>query len=174
MKNKSIYLMIILGIIIFIGVYSLIISRGRRMPSLELQISLQKSTYRLGSTIPVSVSLKNTGDINLLINSRMAVNFLGAPESLRDITFNITDPVGKTVPFTARVNTRSLTAKDIAILSPGELINKLYNLDELYDISSIGSYEISVTYQNTTTIDDYETVWKGEITSNTLTIEIIP
>jgi len=144
------------------------------MPNLGLQINLQRSTYRLGSTIPVSVSLKNTGDINLLINSRMAVNFLGAPESLRDITFNITDPLGKIVPFTARVNTRSLTAKDIAILSPGEMIDKIYNIDELYDISNVGSYEISVTYQNTTAIDDYKTVWKGEITSTSLTIEIIP
>jgi len=55
----------------------------------ELTLELSKNTYKSGEPITGMLTLRNTGDSELLVNGRMAPNEQTAPERLRDIVFSI-------------------------------------------------------------------------------------
>jgi hypothetical protein len=162
-------------ILVFVGMivgFSLIVRKQGERTSLTLEISSQGSKYQLGVKIPVLVHITNTGYFNVDINRRMVVNFSGSPNSLRDVTFIIKKPSGETIPFLARVNVRPVREEAVITLAPGETVSKAYDLGELYDLSQTGFYEITAIYQNPSEIGENDKVWKGELKSNTLIIEI--
>lgn len=144
------------------------------MAELTLTLSMDKSTYRLGESMRVSTSLQNTGDKDVIIHNRMALNSPNAPELVRDITYIIMGPTGERVPFLARVSVRPTNTDDFIVLSPGETIEQSYNIDEFYYIRDIGSYTIFAVYQNMLDSDNNIPIWKGELTSNSEMFEITP
>jgi hypothetical protein len=174
MTRKIICLVLIFGMSISLGGCNFTTTEGDKVQSLMLEIGLEKTRYQFGDTIPVSVKLINAGDSDIVINKRMAVNVSGAPKSLREITFNVTGPSGEYIPFTTKINVRRTTAEDLIILSPGETIEKVYNINKLYDIKNVGVYSISAVYQNSIGTDQSDLTWKDKVISNTTTFEIIP
>jgi hypothetical protein len=144
------------------------------MNKLSLTLSLSKSTYQLGEDIHASIRLKNIGSEDVVVNKRMALNFFAAPEELRDITFIITGATGETIPFSARVYVRPITPNDFIVLAPGESIDSSYNIGKMYDLKKSGSFIIYAVYQNVINTGNNAKAWKGELTSNSERLEIIP
>lgn len=173
MKIRLIFLTIFLFVVVLItSKLGENTSEGDNMVDLKLILSLDKTIYQPNEKIRASISLKNVGNDELIVNRRMTLNFSAAPSKFRDISFTITGPSGKTIPFTARVNVRALTEKDFVSLSPGETIDVSYDIERMYDLQHVGSYSIFAVYQNTINPETEKPAWQGEITSNVVIFEI--
>ena len=174
MKNKYIYLALALITVVSITFYYIMSSWNDQMKKLILEIEMDKSTNQFNNPIFVIVRLKNLGDDPVTVNGRMSVNYPNAPDALRDITFIVTDPNGEPVSFKASVNIRPPEKEDILVLSPGEMIEKKYNIVILYSIEEIGSYSAYAIYHNSFETDHNILTWKGELPSNIVRFEVTP
>jgi hypothetical protein len=174
MKNKLILLLLVFLISISLIGCNLATIKGDEVESLMLETNVEKTKYQSSDPILVSVKLTNTGDNDVVINQRMAINYSSAPKSLREITFTVTGPSGENIPFTAKTNVRRVKTEDLVVLSPGETIEKVYDINLFYNIKNTGVYSISAIYQNSIEIDKNDLTWKDKVISNTTTFEVVP
>lgn len=140
--------------------------RGNQMPELSLTLSLDKAIYNRGESVLALATLSNITNKDLLINSRVAINFPTAPDLLRDIMFNIYKPSGNLSSFIARVNIRPATSNDFIILPAGEKFEIHYNLAKYYNLNEIGNYSVTAIYNNIIDPEGNRIAWKGEVSSN--------
>lgn len=155
-------------------ILSVMLSRGDRMTELRLMLSLDKAEYRSGDSIHASIILKNTGNQDIVVRKRMVPGPPYTPKEAKEVVFVINGPSGEiNPPF--RIQASPLTPDDFILLSPGETVVNTFDIQKIYHLTEIGTYSISVVYQNMMNPGSFhKEAWKGEITSNVVSFEIIP
>jgi hypothetical protein len=142
---------------------------------LYLNLSADKVSYASGENIEATLELSNEYEQSVLVNKRMVLNLQPVLGSLGEVYFKITDTQGKEADFAVRVNVRFPEEEDFIYLKPGEVISQTYLLNKWYNIPPTpGEYSVQAIYQNNEDPNGGEEAWKGEITSNIISISIEP
>jgi len=176
MKIRLIVLAALLIIVVILIGYQLgmDLPTGDKTTDLTIALRMDKTNYKPGEPIRALMTLKNAGSKDIVVKQRVAVNLPGMPGEVRDIVFMIKGPLGDVHP-SFRVTVRHLLPEDFVVLSPGETIEKSFDIQKIYDLTDIGPYSVSVVYQNAQDPGPFHRrAWKGEITSNVVDFEIVP
>jgi hypothetical protein len=140
------------------------------MMSLRLGLSSEKDSYDLDETIWVTVRLINEGDQSLTVNGRLLLNHASAPETVRDLYFEIVGPDGYSNRRLFRVNAGSPKESDLVELQPGDSHERAIELTRFHSLHLAGEYRITAHYLSATAIAGHE-VWLGSLQSEPLVIE---
>ncbi len=139
--------------------------------TLVLNLSIDKDTYHEGEAITATLHLENASTQEVVIKKRLAVNAVFAPAAYRDVAFIVADADGNRKDFRARVNLGAPKPNDFGLLKPGDSIQQIYTITRYYDVTKPGAYTIKAFYYNESSLDD-KAVWQGEISSNTIKLNI--
>jgi hypothetical protein len=138
---------------------------------LTFSISFNKTVYALGEPIVCTMTLKNTGSTALVVNNRFLVN---NPMGPHEVSFQITDPVLKQMPFDIKVNASSQSNYYVSL--PGGAIDTFScNLADYFDFTVKGLYKVAAFYENKLNAPislGLPSAWKGRLRSNKLTFTI--
>jgi len=138
---------------------------------LMLMLELDKSTYQSDEPITGTLTLRNTGESEVLVNGRMAPNEQTAPERLRDIVFSIRGPAGEFLIPKILINMRAPRDTDFVMLTPGDSIEKEIGLDEIYAFAQPGTYSVQAIYLNVSD-PEVSVAWKGQLSSDVVTFRL--
>jgi hypothetical protein len=100
MKNKSYQLLVwfsVMPILLLTScspIQRTATSTGSQYIALELTLELDQSVYSNYQAIAANLSLKNTGDSNLVVHARMVPGLPSSPAPFRDISFEIVSSSG--------------------------------------------------------------------------------
>lgn len=161
MKMKKIILHPVLAAIMII----LVSSGYLNGQELSFTISLDKTNYNKGEQISCTMMLKNISSKDIVVNNRFLVN---RPSGPHEISFQITDPDIKMVPFSSKVNASS-KSKKFLILHPGQTEIRTYILTEDFELTETGNYNIAAYYENrfdAPALSKMTAAWKGNLKSN--------
>lgn len=157
----------------------IIVSACRPQEDLHLLVTTGRETYLKGECISVQVTLQNRGSDNLLIQTRMAVDFLAEIPAFGDVGFVITSPSGRVIEFDQLTRVRMVNLEDFKVLDAGKTYPLEHPLE--YPITSFyapfdeaGTYSVQAIYENKRDPGDGRSAWKGRITSNTVTFTLEP
>ncbi len=134
---------------------------------LELVLSTEKSVYKVGEPIMATLRLENVANEPIYVKKRMFVGAIGSPIEFRDVFFLIDGS------FFPRVHGPELSDADFGYLNPGDGIEKSWDLVHLYLLDDPGLYYVAAIYQNSHDPENGPPSWRGEIRSNTISVEII-
>ncbi len=137
---------------------------------LQLGVTSAKTSYRLSDTIYVTVTLRNAGTAPLAVNGRLLLNHETAPESVRDLYFEINGPPGYSNQRLFRVNAGSPTERDVVTLKAGGTQERAIELTRFYSLHLPGKYTLIAHYLNATPISGFD-VWQGTLLSSPLVLE---
>ncbi len=139
---------------------------------LMLTLKLDQSVYTETEAIHAILSLSNSGQEELVVNSRMAANNSVAPELVRDLEFVIVSPSGQKAEFKVKVNVSPLGNDDFTTLAAASSVQANYDLVTFYSLNETGNYSIYAVYENQLNPTDGRNAWKGRIESNKIEFEI--
>ncbi len=148
--------------------------------ALELTLRFEQTTYYVSEPVVAVVTLRNIGKEAILINSRMAMDLPYRPSPIREIAFKVTTPSGENYWPSVKINNWFVQSSDFVALSPGDYMEKNYNLSaSSYEFIEGGVYRVVANYQNNIDPsyidpDDTRIAWKGELNSNEVFLTIIP
>lgn len=104
----------------------------------QVDLNFEKSIFGFNETVPVRVSISNTGESEIKI-LRWITPVDGVKGNLFSLTLN-----GRAVEYTGAIFKRAApTEADYLTLQPGETIVKTVNLADYYDLSQNGYYQIT-------------------------------
>jgi hypothetical protein len=135
-------------------------------------VVLLKSRYRYSGWHPirVTVMVENQGMEPVLINGRMQFNQYPKPG---EVSFIIEGPHGDYMPIRKAIDPGSLADDDIAVLRPGESVEREVDLRDMYGIRHSGPYRIQAIYYNGAYDErDGLTMWRGAIASEPTQITV--
>ena len=164
--------MVWLAIAFFIAGCSLIAPTQQNEGELVLTLSLDANNYTTDAPIQATVQLQNAGKERPLVNRRMALSSPSAPRELREVVFVVIGPTGTELPLGARINLRLPQSSDFATLAPGAVIQRDYALRQFFSFHQPGQYTITAVYQNSSDPPSGNESWKGEVSSNSVTIAV--
>lgn len=137
--------------------------------ALSFALTVPAGPIPAAQTVIMNLTLVNTGDKKVFVNTRFAV----VPQ-IGDVRPTIKTSE-KEVPFPFRVRLASLDASDFLALEPGEAVVAGCNLSKTYRLKEAGKYQISATYVNETVPDPLkkEPVFVGEVTCEPVMLELV-
>jgi hypothetical protein len=141
---------------------------------LVVTLELEKDAYSLTDVINAKIILANNGKTNVIVNSRMALNFSAALASDRDIELIISQPSGDAVPFIVKLRIAPLANGDFVVLESGDSIQQSYDLRDYYQLDEIGEYTITAIYENQSDPSKGICTWKGKLESNKVSFTLTP
>ena len=159
-------------------------SCGGGANALGASISMPKDQFAVDEPIPIDIILKNVSSEPQTVNARLAVNDKEAPGPFREVTMRIKMPSGEEAMFRSDLRIGPPGAADFQTLEPGKSIESTVDIARLYVLDQKGEYEVTVTYENTSSGPSVLDETSGEImqedigaeqgrnTSNTLTFTI--
>src|SRR5687768_324658 len=113
--------------------------------SARLVVTLKaKERYR-SKPVVVTVMLTNQALDPLLINSRMLFNKYPLPG---EISFQIHGPDNKEYPLVKAIAPFDLRDTDLTVLPPGQTMEQIADLTDLYGVRKRGKYRIQAIYYN--------------------------
>lgn len=138
---------------------------------LDFTIELADDTFKVGDSIPVTLTLTNAGQQSAVVNIRMAPNAQHAPDETRDVTFTVRSPSGDELPLGVFINVRGPRDDNFAELAPGESVSTTIDLATLFSFSEPGKYTVQAVYTN---VNDPSSgvAWKGQLASEVLTLSV--
>lgn len=139
---------------------------------IQLQVASAKERYQQDEPIIIRVLLWNFGEDPKVFNSRLALSGEDGPG---EISLKIIGPVGKTMPFQARVNIGAPEQEDFSWVLPWNSIGRQYELEPLaeFDFRKKGKYELVARYSNRQKGEAWHhQAWVGVLISNTITFEM--
>ncbi|BAZ31950.1 hypothetical protein NIES4074_44230 [Cylindrospermum sp. NIES-4074] len=137
---------------------------------LKLEIATTKPTYRIGEDVIIRVFLFNFGNDSVIVNSRLALNGAGFPGEL---SFDVLESSGNSIPFNARVNVGKPNAADFSTLAPSHFHGKQIKLQPYFSMEKIGQFKLKATYTNKWTGEEMGLkVWTGNLESNTILFQV--
>jgi len=134
---------------------------------LKLILSTEKSVYKVGESIMATLRLENVSKEPIYVKKRMFVGALGSPIEFRDVFFLIDGS------FSPRIHGPELSDTDFGYLNPGDGFENSWDLVHLYLLDDPGVYYVAAIYQNSHDPENGPPSWRGEIRSNTISLEII-
>lgn len=141
---------------------------------LTLLLEPSQQSYSAGEAIDVTLILKNESNSPVTVNKRMGINPGKMLEGTWEVKFNVTFPPGERLITATLINRGKPTREDFVALPPGHEIRKVYTLSDYYWMELPGTYNIKAIYHNS---DDGEkfgfSAWKGDITSNVISLEVL-
>jgi len=141
----------------------------------KLIISFDKSEYKKTEPINVDIKLNNTGKEAVLVNKRFFINSEDSPAKNREIYLSVISPSGSKLKYRMPVQEIGLPKTDyFTLLKPQEsasMENKR-DLRNYFDMAGIGEYKISAVYQNIYGQEIGLDVFKGPVSSDTVTIKV--
>jgi hypothetical protein len=111
---------------------------GRPSGNFEIGIALERTSFQVAGSIPVSVSIKNTGPQVASFNRRAAYV---------DDKIELYNSAGKLVLFRPHLilgTSGSGGSWDVLTLPPGQVQTEVVDLNVLYDLGS-GNYTLRIT-----------------------------
>jgi hypothetical protein len=143
---------------------------------IDLKLSMTKSltdpgplTYTAGDTIDCFISLTNTGGGSHILYRELS---LGEGETDTQLGFDITDPVGQSVPFICKIEKSGPPgAIHFTTVLPDSVIGKVFELWGCYGFELLGDYTIEAHYKNYADPDGIG-AWKGELLSDPVIITL--
>ena len=103
--------------------------------------------------------------MDLVVNNRFLVNWPSGPH---EVSFQITDPGMKMIPFSNKVNA-SMESNEFIVLHPGKTETATYILSKRFEFTETGNYNVTAYYENR--YDPPASLnmapsWKGDLKSN--------
>jgi hypothetical protein len=152
---------------------------------LLFEISSDKQIYRMDEKIWLTVSLTNQSDDPILVYAKFSFVDYKAPSSVSLGFLQILDPTGKIVISNPDIHAEInwVPAKDdFVTLRPNQSTPRsFYISSDTHELTGIGTYKVWAVYANlfdpgdvAANSEDARIAWKGELTSNTISIEIQP
>lgn len=141
---------------------------------LTLTLSLTENSYHSGENIEALITIRNVSSEDRLIRERLAVNFLSAPDGLRDIAFIISRPTGETretLRFVPHI--RPPRAEDFGTVDAGGTYEATIELGDIYPFKGEGNYTIQALYTNAVDPRDGREAWKGKLLSNVVSFTVV-
>jgi hypothetical protein len=132
---------------------------------LSFSISLDKKSYAKGEPVKCTMTLKNNGKQNIVVNNRFLVNLPNGPH---EVSMVITDPTNHQLSFNSRVRA-SFESDVFTVLQPGKITTRIYDLTGDYLFSDTGNYNILAYYENKSNAPANSKIgnpWKGTLISN--------
>lgn len=135
-----------------------------RAQELSFTIKPDKTNYNKGEPVMCTLSLKNTGTKDIIVNNRFLVNI---PDGPHDVSLVITGPNLLTALFISQINA-GLPTDEFILLHPGNTTTKNYLISGDFLLSEAGSYSIVAYYENKTDPKaslKLPSAWKGTLIS---------
>lgn len=137
---------------------------------LEIEITPVRASFHLGEPLLVRVCLFNFGEVEQVVNARLAASRPGGPGEL---SFDLVGPSGRSLPFTARVNVGRPHAEDFFLLMPWSCVGKQHDLALYFTIEETGNYAVTATYSNAWPGEgEGAEAWQGMLRSNAASFEL--
>jgi len=121
---------------------------SRRQP-LTFAISLPKQDFALGEQVPLTMTLQNASTTALTVNRRLAVNDKNAPRRLHEVSIFILAPSGEEAAFDWDLRIGLPRSEDFSTLAPGDSVQRMADLTDLYILDQRGEYLVFAIYENT-------------------------
>ncbi len=141
---------------------------------LELTANFQSTPAYLNQPLWVEITLKNTGNSPLLINTRFAMGYKISVS--RELYAELVDETisQNTVYSPVKINRDDPGATDYSLLQSGKSITKKIDLFHYYHPRNPGKYSITIFYQADESLKNRPAaVYKGTISTNPISIEIL-
>jgi hypothetical protein len=124
---------------------------GMETSPLALAVQSEAASFRLGSPIPVRVTLRNVSSQPVWVNQRLGMGY--EDDLIRELYFTVFDASSGQVlpvPDTARVDAHRLppTRDDFRQLEPGGEVVVNTDLAFWYPFERPGPYRVVVSYEN--------------------------
>jgi hypothetical protein len=162
-----------LGLILIAGFSGVVFAAD-----IEFTISLEKpeiTEYKTQDPVKLIFKLKNTGSSSIYINKRF---FLGPEESSaadREVYLSVISPSAQKLPYKFPYKTGLPKSDYFVLLKPGEeaLSENPRNINGTFEFSETGEYKITAAYKNIYGAEIGIDAFKGQVSSNTITVKII-
>ncbi len=132
---------------------------------LSFAIKLNKTEYNKGEPVNCTMTLKNTGNQDLVVNNRFLVN---VPSGPHEISFQVLDSGLNRIPFSTKVNA-SRESNEYIVLHPGQSEAATYLLSKRFNLTEAGIYFVEAYYENRFDAPaslHMSASWKGSLKSN--------
>jgi hypothetical protein len=150
---------------------------NRENLGMTLLIKSEKEIYKQSEPIIIDLELINNNlDKSMWVNTRFAINKDYMPQNMRDVEFIILDPQGNQLGLNGGyIETAPLLDSYFILLKPGERATGTFpGINYFYDMSTIGAYTITLEYSNVSDKEGSTATWKGTLTSNTISVKVVP
>lgn len=138
---------------------------------LEFMFELDKTVYQAADELRARFALKNTGAQSILVNKLLTLNHPFELDENRQVHVIIHNGQGEHFGFAGRIRTRDIEDGDFGELTPGQSIERVYDIKRYYLLTGPAKYTIQAVYQNS--LDPGNgSAWKGKLTSDLLTFAI--
>jgi hypothetical protein len=112
-----------------------------------LALSFERSVYRRGDKVNVTIELRNVASRYLWVRESMSLSSRHDPVS-KIVWLKVIDPDGREIPFGCKSQGRPSTTNKYRILKPGETIHTSDNLGWCYDLNKTGFYRLKAYYKD--------------------------
>lgn len=144
-------------------------SRGNDS-ELSLFAATSKSMYHVGEPVSYMLLLRNVSDNPIVVNTRLLLNY---DETFpHEILLNVIGPDGGEKELIPIIRATDPVDTDFGELEAGSFFMKELYLNELFDLTTPGTYSIEAVYENYTVPRGLDP-WTGTLHSNPVTITII-
>ncbi|MCQ9204774.1 MAG: hypothetical protein NG737_00450 [Omnitrophica bacterium] len=142
---------------------------------LVLTLLFDKSQYKKSDQIYVEFKLKNNGEEAVYVNNRFYLNSKVSKKDDREIYLSVISPKGIGLPSKISQETGLPKTDDFILLKSGEetVSQRKRGIKPYFDFLELGVYKITGIYQNVYGREIGLNVYKGRITSEPVTIEIV-
>lgn len=143
----------------------LAVSGNIKAQDLRFTIRLDKTNYKQDDPVKCTMTIKNIGKKDLVVNNRFLVNL---PVEPHEVSLVITDPDNRPVMF-ASVFRVSFNNDKFITLHPGDSTSNTYTLTDDFSLMQAGYYKVLAYYENKTdapTSLKMPSAWKGILISN--------
>ncbi|MDR8390603.1 hypothetical protein NC796_05600 [Aliifodinibius sp. S!AR15-10] len=131
------------------------------------QVSLKKP-------LEVEISLKNSGDDRVLVNTRMAVGYEDSISRELYLELERVDQPEKLDYIEYDINRDFSPSSDYRWLQPGETITTSFDLLNYYHLTQPGTYRLSAFYQaNEDLADTPEDIYPFTVKSEPVVVDIV-
>lgn len=136
---------------------------------------LDKTEYSDDEPINITLSLKNTGELPVMVNKRFYISSQEADKNQKDVYFILTSPSGEKLPCKYFYETGYPKTEYFKLLTPGEEIKSENprNLKGFFEIKEPGVYQLSAIYENVFGPEIGLDTFKDKLVSETIKFTIV-
>lgn len=133
--------------------------------ALKFTIAPDRSEYKLGQPVILTLKLENTGDQPLVVNSRFLVNVAVGPH---EVVLQAIGPDKTTLPFESKIRA-SFNGDRFTTLAPHQAVTSAYDMSNDFELKQPGDYSVRGWYENQSDAPpkmNLPPAWKGTLESN--------